>query len=186
LRAASIRIIVIAFFGGDGGADKILTTFCLDFLQVQLFAVGFKLKGRGNPAPFLLYLCLTKILFVSQLKHTLVLGATTNPERYSYLAVQRLTAHQHPVTAIGIKPGIVSGIPIITEHPPTLPNLHTITLYLNPERQKAYYDYILSLHPQRLIFNPGTENEELEALAKSNGIQTIEACTLVLLSTGQY
>jgi hypothetical protein len=144
---------------------------------------GLQLMAYSASSPTFVF---QKIIRVSQHKHTLVLGATTNPERYSYLAIQRLTAHQHPVTAIGSKPGTVSGINIITEHPATIPGLHTITLYLNPERQKAFYDYIIALNPQRLIFNPGTENEALEALAKSHGIQTIEACTLVMLSTGQY
>lgn len=65
-------------------------------------------------------------------------------------------------------------------------DIDTVTLYLNPANQVPYYDYIISLKPKRIIFNPGTENDELESLANKNGIQTMEACTLVLLSTSQY
>ena len=118
-------------------------------------------------------------------KKTLVLGASTNPERYSYLAVKKLTAHQHPVIALGNRQGKVGDTEIETEKLP-FTDIDTVTLYLNPTRQKEYYDYILSLHPKRIIFNPGTEHEELEALAEQKGIKTQEACTLVLLSTGQY
>ena len=118
-------------------------------------------------------------------KNTVLLGASENPERYSYLATQKLIAHQHPVTAIGSKPGHIGATPIITEHP-IVDNVDTVTLYLSPINQKPYYDYIVALHPKRIIFNPGTENYELAALAIANHIQPIEACTLVLLSTGQY
>jgi len=119
------------------------------------------------------------------MKKTVVLGASTNPERYSYLAVQRLTNHGHPVVAIGQKAGVIHGVAIGTEMLDEK-EVDTVTLYLNPKAQASYYEYIFSLHPKRIIFNPGTENEELEALAKSKGIQAIEACTLVMLNTGQY
>lgn len=118
-------------------------------------------------------------------KKTLVLGASMNPSRYSYLAVNKLVAHKHPVVAIGRKGGVVAGVEIETEKKP-FENVDTITLYLNEFHQKEYYDYILSLHPKRLIFNPGAENDELFDLAKKNGIEPQEACTLVLLSIGQY
>lgn len=118
-------------------------------------------------------------------KKTLVIGASENPERYSYLAVQKLTAHQQPVVALGIKKGKIGNTIIETEKNP-LTDIDTVTLYINPARQPDYYGYILSLHPKRIIFNPGTENAELEILAKQQGILTMEACTLVLLSTGQY
>lgn len=118
-------------------------------------------------------------------KKTLVLGASTNPERYSFLAVERLTAHQHSVVAIGNKAGSIGNTEIITTHPHS-ENIDTVTLYLNPSHQKEYYNYILSLKPKRIIFNPGTENKELYDLVLQNNIQPIEACTLVMLSTGQY
>ncbi|WP_217601951.1 CoA-binding protein [Chitinophaga sp. GbtcB8] len=118
-------------------------------------------------------------------KLTVVIGASANPQRYSYLAVSRLAAHGHPVVAIGLKDEKIGDTPVIKEHP-AVEAVDTITLYLNPQRQPAYYDYILQLHPKRIIFNPGTENPELEQLAIKNGIEPIEACTLVMLSTGQY
>ena len=122
---------------------------------------------------------------MSDKKKTLVLGASDNPSRYSYLAVQRLHSHGHPVVAIGKKITSVGDVEIGTEKK-DLDNIDTVTLYLNPLRQKEYYDYILSLKPKRIIFNPGAENDELSNLAKKNNILPMEACTLVLLSTGQY
>jgi uncharacterized protein len=118
-------------------------------------------------------------------KKTLVLGASQNPERYSYLAMNRLKQRGHEVVAVGARRITVNGITIENEKK-TFDNVDTITLYLNPQRQQEYYDYILSLHPKRIIFNPGTENDELWQKAEAAGIQPIEACTLVLLSTGQF
>lgn len=119
------------------------------------------------------------------MKKTIVLGASENPSRYSYLAVEKLTKYNHPVIAIGRKNGMIGGVPIITKHPQEK-DIDTVSLYLNPQLQKEYYDYILSLHPKRIIFNPGTENDELADMATKNGIRAIEACTLVMLGTGQY
>lgn len=118
-------------------------------------------------------------------KKTLVLGASDNPSRYSYLAINRLRSHQHPVVAIGRKQTMVNDVRVETMQQP-FTHIHTVTLYLNPTHQQPYYDYILSLKPHRIIFNPGTENEELMQLAKESGIEVLEACTLVMLSTGQY
>ena len=118
-------------------------------------------------------------------KKTLVLGASANPQRYSYLAVNRLRSLNHPVIGIGKRPGKVSDIEILIEQVP-IENIDTVTLYLSAANQKQYYKYIISLHPKRIIFNPGAENDELYDLAEKNGIQPVEACTLVLLSTGQY
>ena len=118
-------------------------------------------------------------------KKTLVLGASDNPSRYSYLAVNRLRSHGHPVVAIGKKNSMVADVPIEKEKK-AWSDVDTVTLYLNPNHQQQYYDYILSLKPKRIIFNPGAENDELADLAVKNGIKPIEACTLVLLSTNQY
>jgi uncharacterized protein len=124
-------------------------------------------------------------MMMAETKKTIVLGASSNPARYSYLAVQRLRAHNHPVTAIGRRVGQVADVNITKEH--LLENdVDTITLYLNPKNQVEYYDYILNLHPKRIIFNPGTENEELMQKAKENNIKPVIACTLVMLGTGQY
>jgi len=113
------------------------------------------------------------------------MGASENPSRYSYLALQRLQAHHHPVVAIGKKKGIVGNTAIETEKK-EWQDVDTITLYLNPLHQKTYYDYFLSLKPKRIIFNPGAENDELAAMASRHGIKPVEACTLVMLATGQY
>lgn len=121
----------------------------------------------------------------SKAKHTLVLGATDNPARYSNLAVKLLQSYQQPITAIGKKAASIGSTEILIGKP-DVKNIDTISLYLNPQNQKEYYDYILSLNPKRIIFNPGTENEELETLAQQQNIETIEACTLVMLKTGQY
>src|SRR3954447_26831400 len=118
-------------------------------------------------------------------KKTIVLGASPNQMRYSYLAVNRLRSKQDPVVEIGKRGGAVADVSIHTDHA-NIDDVHTITLYLNANNQKQYYDYIMSLHPKRIIFNPGAENDELESLAKQNGIQPVNACTLVMLSTGQY
>lgn len=118
-------------------------------------------------------------------KKTMIIGASTHSNRYSYLAANRLVANGHPIVAIGHTAGKVAGADILTERP-TVQDIHTVTLYINALRQPEYYDYILSLHPERVIFNPGAENDELAELLESKGIQTLEACTLVMLSTGQY
>lgn len=119
------------------------------------------------------------------MKKTLVIGATPNPARYAYLAVMRLRQYGHEVVPVGIRKGSVDGVEI--QHgTPDIKDLDTVTIYLNPQRQQAYYDYILSLKPRRIIFNPGAENPELSKLARENGIETEEACTLVMLSIGVY
>lgn len=118
-------------------------------------------------------------------KKTLVLGASDNPERYSNMAIKSLRQHGHPVVAIGRKNTQVADVDVCNEKE-TFDDVDTVTLYLNQTHQKEYYDYILSLKPNRIIFNPGAENDELEKLAVKNNIKAQEACTLVLLSTGQY
>lgn len=118
-------------------------------------------------------------------KTTLVLGASPNPERYSHRATEMLIGHSYWVVPVGVKDGTIREIPIQQEFPLNK-DIHTVTLYLNKNRQKEYYSQILALHPQRIIFNPGSENEELKKLASEQGIETIDACTLVMLSTGTY
>lgn len=116
---------------------------------------------------------------------TLVLGASLNPSRYAYLAIEKLTNHEIPTLAFGLKEGDIFGVHIEKKLIPYT-DIDTITLYLNPERQTNFYDYILSLKPRRVIFNPGTENPELMELLDQNEISYEIACTLVLLSIGQY
>jgi len=116
---------------------------------------------------------------------TLVMGASDNPARYSFLAIRRLRAQDIPVRAIGRKKTVVADVPVETAMIPW-DDIDTVTLYLNPKHQEPYYDYLLSLHPRRIIFNPGAENPMLEQIATAAGISCIDACTLVMLSTGQY
>jgi predicted CoA-binding protein len=119
------------------------------------------------------------------MKKTLVIGASENPARYSNIAIRMLRDYGHPVEAVGLRPGMVGEVPIQTGSP-ELNDIDTISLYLSPQNQPAQYNYILGLKPKRVIFNPGTENAEFEILLQENGIETEEACTLVLLRTGQY
>src|ERR1700712_3989048 len=113
-------------------------------------------------------------------KKTLVIGASENPQRYSYLAVNKLRSKGNDVVAIGQKIGKLGDVEI-TKEKQAFTDVDTVTLYLNPTNQKQYYDYILSLNPKRIVFNPGTENMEFEKMAKAKGIDVLEACTLVML-----
>lgn len=119
------------------------------------------------------------------MKKTLILGATPNADRYAYRAAHMLTAKGHPIINIGIKQGEVANVKI---EKPAKPyhDVDTITLYIGPDLQEQYYNYILETKPKRVIFNPGTENIEFEKMLELHGIESLEACTLVLLSTGQY
>jgi len=116
---------------------------------------------------------------------TLVLGASDNVQRYSNMAVRKLLSYKHEVVAIGAKVTSIEGI-TVNKDPLSFEDIHTVTLYLNPKRQEDYYQYVIDLDPQRVIFNPGTENPVFYELLKSNGIFYEEACTLVLLNTNQY
>lgn len=118
-------------------------------------------------------------------KKTLILGATPDSSRYAYLAANRLVRGGHSIINIGIKTGEVAGVEI--EKPEAIhSDIDTITLYVGPQNQPPLYDYILATNPKRIIFNPGTENSELKRMAKEKGIETLSACTLVMLSTGEY
>lgn len=118
-------------------------------------------------------------------KPTVVIGASPNTDRYSYKATVSLQKHNHTVYPIGIRNGEINDLEIITDKP-SIENVDTVTLYVGPDNQPAWIDYIMSLKPKRIIFNPGTENPEFESLAESKGIEVLEACTLVLLSINQY
>jgi predicted CoA-binding protein len=119
-------------------------------------------------------------------KRTVVLGASTNENRVSNQAVHRLVNAGQEAVPVGIRKGSIAGIEILNGTP-KVEDVHTVTLYLNPKRQEDYYDYILNdLKPKRIIFNPGTENWELMRKAQKEGVQTEIACTLVMLSVGNY
>lgn len=122
-----------------------------------------------------------------EVKRTVILGASNNPARYAYLAAHRLKERDHDIIPVGIRKGQVAGELILDiRKKPVIQKVDTITLYMNPLRQQPYYDYILNLEPRRIIFNPGTENPELENMAREAGIETENSCTLVMLSTGIY
>lgn len=116
---------------------------------------------------------------------TLVLGASTNPARYAYMATERLLSEGHEPVLIGPREGKLFGLDIRTGTP-ALEGIHTVTLYLNPQRQAPYEDWILGLKPERVIFNPGTENPAFAARLREAGIEPLPACTLVMLSAGIY
>jgi predicted CoA-binding protein len=116
---------------------------------------------------------------------TLVLGASTNPNRYSNIAIKRLVGKELPTVALGLRKGKVLSVTIDAEKQ-DYKNIDTVTLYLNPKRQEEYYNYIINLKPRRVIFNPGTENIEFVKLLEENNIESEVACTLVLLSINKY
>jgi len=119
------------------------------------------------------------------MKKTLVLGASPNPIRFSHKAVKSLVRHGHEVVPVGNKEGDIMWQKILIGKP-KVNNIHTVTLYLNPNNQKEYYDYIIELAPKRIIFNPGSENQELIELAMQNNIEVAIACTLIMLNTNNY
>ncbi len=119
-------------------------------------------------------------------KVTVVLGASPNPDRFAYKAVRSLQRRNLPVIAIGRKNVDLGNLKIRTGMPEDLGIVHTITMYLKAANQKEYYDYILALHPKRIIFNPGTQNPELSEIAKKQGIEVVEDCMLVMLNTGKF
>ncbi|MBL7952249.1 MAG: CoA-binding protein [Flavobacteriales bacterium] len=116
---------------------------------------------------------------------TLVLGASPEPSRYAYLAAQKLLAHGHRVVLVGKRSGTIGGVAIGPDLPAGA-DVDTVTLYLNPVVQEAWHDRLLQLAPRRIIFNPGTEHPAFAARAAAQGIEVLEACTLVMLGTGQY
>ncbi|MEM7110100.1 MAG: CoA-binding protein [Bacteroidota bacterium] len=121
------------------------------------------------------------------MKRTAIIGATTNPNRYAYTAAEMLTEHGHEIVPLGIKKGQVAGEEIRDlKTKPDLGDIDTVTLYLGPQNQSEWYDYIIGIRPKRIIFNPGTENFEFQKMATEAGIETEEACTLVLLRIGNY
>lgn len=121
------------------------------------------------------------------MKNTVIIGATTNPSRYAFRAAESLTKYGHEIFPVGIKKGTVFGKEISNiSTRPQFEEVDTVTMYINPERQREWHDYIIGLKPKRIIFNPGSENSELERKAEEAGIEVLEACTLVMLGTNQF
>ena len=121
------------------------------------------------------------------MKKTVIVGATPNTGRYAYLAAERLTEHHYEIVPVGIKKGTVFGREILPiREQPSIADVHTITMYIGPGHQTEYYSYLLGLKPVRIIFNPGTENEEFMQLAKDKGVEVVSGCTLVMLGVGTF
>jgi predicted CoA-binding protein len=121
------------------------------------------------------------------MKKTVIIGASTNPGRYAQIAGRMLKEYEHPIIPLGLKEGEVNGEAILNiQEKPAIPDVDTITLYVSPKNQKEWYGYLLSLNPKRIIFNPGTENQEFMELAKQKKIEAVLGCTLVMLRSGQY
>ena len=118
-------------------------------------------------------------------KTTVVMGSSVKPVRYSFKAINKLRQYGHPVHALGLREGVVADVNIQTGKP-KLENVHTVTMYLGPQNQTEYYDYIQSLKPKRVIFNPGTENPEFADKLRNNGIEVVEFCTLIMLDSDQF
>lgn len=123
---------------------------------------------------------------MSSSKITAVIGASPNPDRYAFIATNMLRSHGHQVFPLGKKAGNIGEIPIITNWPEYIPSLHTVTMYVGSANQTELLPYIIALSPKRIIFNPGTENPNAYPDLEAAGIEVEEACTLVLLSTGQF
>jgi predicted CoA-binding protein len=119
------------------------------------------------------------------MRKTLIIGASSKPERYAYMAAEKLLAHGHEIELLGLRPDVVFGKAIDTEKK-SFTDIDTVTMYFSAKNQEEYFDYIVSLKPRRVVFNPGTENPEFARLLTENEIIVEEACTLVMLGTGQY
>jgi len=119
------------------------------------------------------------------MKKTLIIGASNNHERFSYLAAESLLAHGHEIELIGKRPEVVFGRTIDTEKK-SYDDIDTVTIYLSEKFQPEYYEYVISLKPTRVIFNPGTENPEFEKKLKENNIHVVENCTLIMLRTREF
>ncbi len=118
-------------------------------------------------------------------KNTLVIGGSPNPSRYSNLAIKKLLSFGYNVDSLGLRESHVENVKIQTGRP-NFKGINTVTMYIGSRHQPSYYDYIIGLRPKRIIFNPGTENEEFSNLALENGIEVIEHCTLVMLNDGLF
>ena len=119
------------------------------------------------------------------MQNIMVLGASPNRQRFSNTCVKSLIRYGYQVIPVGIKEGEIAGKPIQTNKP-TVKDIHTVTIYLNPEKQKEYYDYLLGLHPRRIIFNPGAENPEFKKKALEKDVEVVEDCTLIMLNSGYF
>ncbi|MCF6360212.1 MAG: CoA-binding protein [Cyclobacteriaceae bacterium] len=124
---------------------------------------------------------------MSDSKKTVIIGASSNTARYAYMAAERLSGANIEFVPVGIKKGDVLGRPILPlREKPIIEHVHTVTMYIGPQNQPEWYSYILSLKPQRILFNPGTENETFQNMARKQNIEVVEGCTLVMIGVGTY
>ncbi len=124
---------------------------------------------------------------MSDSKKTVIIGATTNKGRYAFMAAERLKGANIDFVPIGIKKGEVFGKSILPiREKPMVSDVHTVTMYIGSQNQHEWYNYILSLKPQRILFNPGTENEAFQNMARQQNVEVVEGCTLVMLGVGTY
>jgi predicted CoA-binding protein len=115
-----------------------------------------------------------------------VLGASPKPARYANRAVRELMAGGYIVIPVHPKIREIEGLPVVHTLTTIRERVHTLTLYVGPERSRGLADGIVRLNPGRVILNPGTESDELEAQLRSRHIACLHACTLVMLRTGQF
>lgn len=115
----------------------------------------------------------------------MVLGASPNPVRFSYKAVKSLLRHEMEVIPVGFREGDIEDVQIKTGMP-DIEDVHTVSLYIGSSRQDDYLDYILSLNPERVIFNPGTVNPSLMGQLQKEGIEPVSGCMLVMLKEGEF
>jgi uncharacterized protein len=114
-----------------------------------------------------------------------ILGASTNPNRYSYRATEELVSHDYKVIPVGNKKGELFGISIEDDYPIDK-SVDTIGMYLSARNQEFYYEKILTNPPRRVIFNPGTYNTDFEKRLQSKGVETLRSCVLIMLSRGLF
>ena len=144
--------------------------------------VGLLVRPRCEPLDWF-----KNVKKIEELKKTVLVGASPNQSRYAYLAATMLAEYNHDTVLLGIQKGEIGGNKILNiREKPAIENVDTITLYIGPQRQPEWYDYLLGLKPKRIIFNPGTENEDFENRAEQQGVEVLEACTLVMLRSRQY
>lgn len=147
----------------------------------------FLLKMRVVCVKDYIFGTIVRPVIKKHMKKTVIIGATANPSRYAHIAATMLTEYGHEIVPVGIKNETVLGKQILNlRDKPAIDNVDTITLYVGPQNQPEWYDYLLSLNPKRIIFNPGTENDELEKRAEAQGVEVVEGCTLVMLRSNQY
>jgi predicted CoA-binding protein len=118
-------------------------------------------------------------------KKTVVIGASPNPARYSFKAVKSLARFGHKVIAVGFRPGVIFDH-FIQRGMPEIEEVDTVALYIGVERQEEFHDYIISLSPKRVIFNPGTVNEAFMKELEELNIEVVDGCTLVMLDSGEF